>query len=322
MDKELVSICRILVCTSHGGSVLGRGGITVDGQHLTISAGNLDMQGFLHLAVHQVGIRKTVRLLGSGIDGCMVILSATQREIDEGYGCTDYYIGRCLTLLIAITVEIGVSSLNSYLLHAIGEIRSQVDILILGGIGIIGRIQHFLHCGYGLPGVCTALALHYQCTLATYVQSVTITVADGMEAEGNNQFLLGYHEILGRGNGGEEISAVTITLHGVNRQRLVNKQECLDTRILLVSCGISFIVCFVAESPQVIIVTAVDCRGPMVIAHFSIVLLQQSLQSLPDSITRVRKTVSCVLTPIFCKDVDDFVLTYFCHIEYTLIFPT
>ena len=98
-----------------------------------------------------------------------------------------------------------------------------------------------------------------------------------MEAEGNNQFLLGYHEILGRGNGGEEISAVTITLHGVDRQCLVNKQECLDTRILLVSCGISFIVRFVAESPQVIIVTAVDGRRPMVVAHFPIVLLQQSL---------------------------------------------
>ena len=280
------------------------------------------MQGFLHLAVHQVGIRKTVRLLGSGIDRCMVILSATQREVDEGYGCTNHYIGRCLTLLIAITVEIGVSRLHSYLLHAIGEIRSQVDVFILGGIGIIGRIQYLLHGGYGLPGICTALALHYQCTLATYVQSVTVTVADGMEAEGNNQFLLGYHDVLGRGNGGEEISSVTITLHGVDRQCLVNKQECLDTRILLVSCGISFIVRFVAESPQVIIVTTVDCGRPMVVAHFSIVFLQDSLQCLPDSIAGVRKTVSCVLTPIFGKDVDDFVLTYFCHIEYTLIFPT
>ena len=143
-----------------------------------------------------------------------------------------------------------------------------------------------------------------------------------METEGNNQFLLGYHEILGRGNGGEEISSVTITLHGVDRQCLVNKQECLDTRILLVSCGISFIVRFIAESPQVIIVTAVDCGRPMVVAHFPIVILQDSLQCFSDSIARVRKTVSCVLTPIFGKDVDDFVLTYFCHIEYTLIFPT
>ena len=280
------------------------------------------MQCFLHLAVHQVGIRKTVRLLGSGIDGCMVILSATQREVDEGYGCTDYYIGRCLTLLIAVTVEIGVSSLHSYLLRAIGEIRSQVDVFILGCIGIIGRIQYLLHGGYGLPGICTALALHDKSTLTTYIQSVTVAVADGMEAEGNNQFLLGYHDILGRGNGGEEISAVTITLHGVDRQCLVNKQECLDTRILLVSCGISFIVRFVAESPQVIIVTAVDSRRPMVVAHFSIVLLQDSLQSFSYRLTRIRQAVSFVLTPIFCKDVDDFVLTYFCHIEYTLIFPT
>ena len=143
-----------------------------------------------------------------------------------------------------------------------------------------------------------------------------------METEGNNQFILGYHEILGRGNGGEEISAVTITLHGVDRQCLVNKQECLDTRIFLVSCGISFIVRFIAESPQVIIVTAVDGRRPMVVTDLPIVLLQDSLQCLSDSISRVRKTVSCVLTPIFGKDVDDFVLTYFCHIEYTLIFPT
>ena len=76
--KELVGICRVLISTSNGCSVFGRGGITVDGQHLTISAGNLDMKGFLHLAVHQVGIRKAVRLLASGIDRCMVILSATQ----------------------------------------------------------------------------------------------------------------------------------------------------------------------------------------------------------------------------------------------------
>ena len=280
------------------------------------------MKGFLHLAVHQVGIRKTVRLLGSGIDRCMVILSATQREVDEGYGCTDYYIDRCLTLLVAITVEIGVSRLHSYLLHAIGEIRSQVDVFILGGIGIIGRIQHLLHGSYGLPGICTALALYDKSTLTTYIQSVAITVADGMEAEWNNQFLLGYHNILGRRDSREEISAVTITLHGVDRQCLVNKQECLDTRILLVSCGISFIVRFVAESPQVIIVTAVNSRRPMVVAHFPIVLLQQSLQCLPDRLTRIRQAVSSVLTPVFGKDVDDFVLTDFCHIEYTLIFPT
>ena len=143
-----------------------------------------------------------------------------------------------------------------------------------------------------------------------------------MKTEWNNQFLLGYHNILGRGNGGEEISSVAISLHGVDRQCLVNKQECLDTRILLVSCGISFIVRFVAESPQVIIVTAVNSRRPMVVAHFSIVLLQDSLQSFSYRLTRIRQAVSFVLTPVFGKDVDDFVLTYFCHIEYTLIFPT
>ena len=136
-----------------------------------------------------------------------------------------------------------------------------------------------------MPGIGIVFVLHDKSSLTTYIQSVAITVADGMKTEGNNQFLLGYHDILGRGDSREEISAVTITLHGVDRQCLVNKQECLDTRILHVSCGISFIVRFIAESPQVIIVTAVDGRRPMVVTDLPIVILQQSLQSLPDSLT-------------------------------------